>query len=641
MLVEKLDIGHLPPPRPKTIFLEPMYKRSRRRKSTVLDKTPSAAIAAATGAAAAASDVNDYTSEAGSIGPSVVTEESSRDRTVEGRHVDQSDIRSEISGESGRSVSTSGLSRADLAQVASAKQQVVDDKTIVATVEMLRGGCLPGDTVSIRVIVNHIKRVKSINGVIVTLYRQGKVDSSPSSSLFADSMTEDERRRADKQDTFPRSRTGLGGLSLSSSGPTSVFRKDLDQITAPLLIHPTTLSANVTVSVKLPDDSFPTIRNVPGEIVSFKYQVEVIVDLGGRLSHKFQGGQSRVGQINSGGVESNNIQYSSRAGASIADTGALKREKGVIAVTLETVVGTMDSSRTRIRARASQSSRTLRTATQSDDDEAYHTEHSLPDDSQWGTPYVNGQSSNHYFAQQHTNDHRRYGPPLLPPPSHQHPQTSAGLSQPYPYQANGDYSGAAPEYIPPPEVPDERNMTDKERIRQAETRLLPSQPPGAGSAPTENGVGSSSSNTETNANNNSNTVCVTADDIDDIYDQDETPRIGHASPSLGAVGTIEGVASAPPPEGLEGSVDTNQVQDKQEIERRRLLNEASAPPDIPDDLLRQAGPSTAEPPREAEPSAPNLTEDEEYNGFNVGAGSSSAVPQHHHHHNEQLPAYER
>jgi hypothetical protein len=641
-LVERLDIGHVPTPRPRTIFLEPISKRSRnRRKSAALDKASSAAAAAATAAAAASSDVNDYTSEAGSVDPSVVTEDSGRDRAVDVRTFDQSDIRSEFSGESGRSVSTSGFSRAELAQVASAKQQVVDDKTITATIELVRGGCLPGDTVTVRVNVHHIKRVKSMNGVIVTLFRQGKIDSSPSSALFTDKMTKEERKRFEKQDAFPRSRTGLGGLSLSSSGSTSVFRKDLDQGTAPLITHPTTLGAAVTVSVKLPDDSFPTIRNVPGEMVSFKYQVEVIVDLGGRLSNKFQGGQSRVGQVNNSGFETNKNTYTSRS--SIADTAPLRREKGVISVTMETIVGSSDSSRTRA-ARASQSSRALRITAQSDDDEAYHTEHSQPDDSHWGTPYVNGQSANHYFTQHHTANQRYYGPPSAPHPSQQQPPTPGGPSQPYPYPANGDIHEATPEYIPPPEVIDERNMTDKERIRQAETRLLPSQPPapgsGSGSSAAADNAGSSSS-----APNAPNAPDASFDDIpgdEHAQDEDETPRVDPARPALDLVSLDEG-PSAPPPTDLEGSANAEPTQDKQEVERRRLMGEASAPPEVPEDMQRQqdAGPSRSETNQqeaEMEPSAPTLTEDDAYQGYDFGAGPSRPI---YHRHNEQLPAYER
>lgn len=664
-LVETIDIGRLPPPRPRTIFLEPISKRTRRRKSTVLDKGPSAAAAAATAAAAASSDVIDYTSETGSAEPSVVTDDSGRDRPPgDVRTVDQSDIRSEISGESGRSVSTGGLSRADPAQVASARQQVVDDKTIVATVEMLRGGCLPGDTVTVRVSVHHIKRVKSINGVIVTLYRQGKIDSSPAGSLFTDSLTEKERKRLESSGALPRSRTGLAGLSLSSNSSTSIFRKDLDQTTAPLIIHPTTLGATVTVSVRIPNNAFTTIRNIPGDMISFRYQVEVIVDLGGRLSNKFHGSHSRVDhQMDNSGLENSHHTYNSR-GSSIADTGPLRREKGVIAVTMEIMVGSEDSSRGRANNRASQSLRQLRGMTQSDDDEAYHTEHSqTTDESHLPTPYtpytphINGQPSNNYFGLQHPNGQspRYYGPPPLPPPSnphhHQHQQThtapSAGPSQPYPYQTNGDIPEATPEYIPPPEARDERNMTDKERIRQAEIRLLPSQPPipeASSSGAGDNVASSSTAPAEAVADGND--AGPSNDQVDNLgdeppFDEDATPRGDHPTPPVRAVTFDDAGPSAPPLDDVEAPAPSDPAQDKQELERQRLMGEASAPPEVPDDALpRRSNPSNGEGSQQAEPSAPVLTEDEEYFGYGAGAGPSR-TPHHHQHHNEQLPAYER
>lgn len=626
----------------------------------MLDKSSSAAAAAATAAAAASSDVNDYMSEAGSADPSVVTDDSGRDRVVETRTVDQSDIRSEISGESGRSVSTGGLSRAELAQVASARQQVVDDKTIVATVEMLRGGCLPGDTVTVRVTVHHIKRVKSINGVIVTLFRQGKIDSSPSGSLFTDSMTEKERKRLENNGVLPKSRTGLAGLSLSSNSSTSIFRKDLDQTTAPLIIHPTTMGATVTVSVRIPNNAFTTIKNIPGDMISFRYQVEVIVDLGGRLSNKFQGGQSRVDRQMNGGFETSHSTYNSR-GSSIADTGPLRREKGVIAVTMEITVGSEDSSRGRAGNRASQSLRQLRTATQSDDDEAYHTEHSQTDESHMATPYTpytpyaNDHPLNGYFRPQHAHPNGqspRYSgpPPMLPPPpsqSHHYPQTPshAGPSQTYPYRTNGDIPEATPEYIPPPEARDERNMTDKERIRQAEIRLLPSQPSApeatsstAGSAAASSSTapveGADNRNDETNPTNDGNNL-----GDDPPYDEDATPRGVHASPILNNIHFDEAGPSAPPLEEVEAQTNPDPSQDKQEVERQRLMGEASAPPEVPDDSLPvRSAPSNGEGSQQAEPSAPTLTEDDEYFGYGAGAGPSRP-PQHHH--NEQLPAYER
>lgn len=595
-LADKIDIGLIRAPSPRTIFLEPVSKRTRRKKSIGLDKVaPAPATPEAT---------NDLASELGSADPSVMTEDTSHDRPPDPRNPDQSDIRSEFSGESSRSVSTGGLSRAELAQVASAKQQVVDNKTITATVELLRGGCLPGDTVSVKVTVQHIKRLKSMTGVIVTLFRQGKINSSPDAVHFKGKMTQEDKKRVEKEEAYPKSRTGMGGLSLSSTSSTSIFRKDLDQNTAPLIVNPATLQTSVTVSVKVPDDSFPSIKGVPGNMITFSYRVEVIVDLGGRLSNQFKGGkESRFGQGNSS-FDGNGSNFSPRRGSTIADTAPLRREKGVIAVNMETVVGTTDRNRDRAWPRVSPSSRTLRT-TLSEDDEVYSTEFSQPDDNHYGASYANGHPSNGYFA----SSHRYYAQP----PPHQ-PPTAAGPSQPYAFAANGDGSDASPAYVPSPQVPDQQNLTEKERIRQAETRLLPSQPPAGPSSPED----------------------------DNVYDADDTPRLPHANPNSPQEDAEEG-PSAPTQDDLSRPGEPATGEDKQELERQRLMVEVSAPPEVPEDMdARQGSTSRRDMAPDAEPSAPSapmLDEDDFGNhGYGVGAGPSNAGARDH---NEQLPAYER
>ncbi|CAH0028708.1 unnamed protein product [Clonostachys rhizophaga] len=602
-LVEKVDIGLLAPPRPKTIFLEPISKRVKRRKSFAPEKVVQATTQEVT---------NDLASEVGSVAPSTTAEDLNRDRGL-----DQSDIRSEISGESGRSASTGGLSRAELAQVATANQQVVDDKTITATVELLRGGCLPGDTVPVRVTVQHIKRMKSMAGVIVTLFRQGRIDSAPPPELFSAELSKEDRKRADKNESYPKSRTGLGGLSMSSSGSKSIFRKDLDQNSAPLIIHPATLHTSVTVSVKIPDDSFPTIKGVPGNMIGFKYQVEVIVDLGGKLTNQLQGNRtsSRVGQ-NNGWFENGNAYGPRRGSSTIIDTSPLRREKGVVSMTIETIVGTVDSLRGRGKQRTQRQMSPSSGIAQSDEDEAYYTEHSQPDENHWvsPSPFVGSYPQNTNFAPQAGNQ-PYYGAP--PPTLPQQPHGPTAPSQPYPYSVNGETNGVghvpAPDYIPSPQVPDERNMSEKERIQLAENRLLPSQPPAAGpSSPPDN-------------------------EEENIYDADETPRLPHVTPSFPNRDS-EDSPSAPTESDLQPLSPSGPSQDKQEIERERLLAEASAP-QIPEDLQRPDSTSRRDMAPDAEPSAPMITEEDEYRGYGVGAGPSRARD--HGLHNEQLPAYER
>src|SRR6478735_11846294 len=125
MLVENVDVGLLHAPRPRTIFLEPISKRNRRRKSMALDKSSTAQ-----------SEINELNT--GHELTETPTEDY-REHTTDPRSPIQSDLRSEVSGDSGVSNSTS-LSRleAPLSQVGtltSAKQQAVDKKTITATVE--------------------------------------------------------------------------------------------------------------------------------------------------------------------------------------------------------------------------------------------------------------------------------------------------------------------------------------------------------------------------------------------------------------------------------------------------------------------------------------------------------------------------
>ncbi|KAF5022107.1 hypothetical protein F66182_5853 [Fusarium sp. NRRL 66182] len=608
MLVENVDVGLVHTPRPRTIFLEPISKRTRRRKSMALDKT-----------SVAPSEINEVSSEQD---PVETPTEEIREHSVDPRSPIQSDMRSEISGESGVSNSTS-LSRPEntISQVGtltSAKQQAVDKKTITATIELLKGGCLPGDAVSVRVTVQHTKRVKSMTGVIVTLLRQGKIDSNPPSALFDESLSRNEAARIDREEAFPRSRTGLGGLSLSSSSSTSIFRKDLDQNTAPLIIDPNTMQTSVTVTVKLPDDSFPTIKGVPGEMISFRYLVEVVVDLGGRLANQVQTGPAaRFGSYGHGSAD--NHTYGPRRGANIADTSQLRHEKGVIAVSMETVVGTIDSSRDRKRSRASPTSRSVRIL-ESDEEDAIgpgYADEVPPEQHRNSQPLSPGG----YFLSQ-PNGSRNTPIPSHPP----QPYSQVAPLQPPPHSSQGfpqshingfSLSQAAPSYVPRPEIPNQNNLSEKERIRQAETRLLPSQPPEAGPS-TSNGD-------------------------DDIYEAEDSPRVPNLNASFdpSAPSAPEAGPSAPT-EDVIASATTPQpdvAEDKQELERRRLLDEASAPPDVPEDM--QQGRENGGPSREVEPSAPSaptLDDDDDFPVYGPSAGLSSSLG---YGNGEQLPAYQR
>ncbi|KAL0938857.1 ph response protein [Colletotrichum truncatum] len=587
-LVEQVDIGPLAPPRPRTIYLEPISKKSR-RKRTGGDKAVTALESAEHG-----SDMEQR--EAVTPDPAASNDEPAHDPLEHPRSPTHTDIQSEVSGDSTISSSTGiSLTRAEPRfpsnSLTNSKMQAVDDKTITATIEMLKGGALPGDTVSVKVSVQHIKRIKSMHGVIVTMYRQGRIDTAPPASMFANIMTKEETRKLAKEDYYPRSRTGLGGLSLTSTSSLSVFRKDLSQSVAPLIIDPATLETTVTASVKVPEDVFPTIKGVPGEMVSFKYQVEVLVDLGGRLASQLQGGgQSRVAQFAPGsGVTEGNSAVLTSWGGNVIDTDRLRREKGVISVVFEVILGTTDS--TRLRGR----SNTVRTY-QLHEESLSREEITSP----WPLDDIRADDGESYWPPT---------TPQVPGPLNRRPTiTIQPTSPPEEMQA--------PAYIPPPQIQDDNNLSEKERARRQEERLLPSQPPQASAA----GPSGASAPPEPN-----------------IYDAEDEPPPETPTPHEGNHSLVQ--PSAPTLDDL-STGHGGRAEDKQELERQRLMNEASAPPEFPDDY--DAGPSASAPPADApEPSAPALADEDDYGEqysyrTEVGAGQSGHAGG-----SEPLPRYER
>jgi hypothetical protein len=221
-------------------------------------------------------------------------------------------------------------------------------KTITATINVLKGGVLRGDQIPIRVTVNHTKHVRSLKGIIITLYRQARVDMHPALPVVANSKGDKKKT----EDYYPKSRTGLGGLSLSSAGSSHLFRKDLSQSFAPLFVDPRTLTAEIKCAVRVPDEAFPTISNVPGAMISFKYYVEVVVDIQGKLTglDRMVANAGLVNVPTSGGIagmardDATSTMFSTWGG-NFVDTDQIRREKGVISSLFEVIIGTKDSER--------------------------------------------------------------------------------------------------------------------------------------------------------------------------------------------------------------------------------------------------------------------------------------------------------
>lgn len=612
-LVEQVDVGSVTPPRPRTIYLEPISKRSKRRKPHQKEK--------------AGSGATDTLEQASDGDPTRAHETSTESSASEHRednghdvfHFVQnspvhSDFRS-ISGDSALSGSTGwGKTRDEShggqpsGSQASRHAPTVGSgsRTITAIIELVKGGCIPGDTLPVKISVQHIKSIKSMHGVIVTLCRQGRIDTAPPISSFK-GLSADEIERLEKEELYPRSRTGLGGLSLTSTGSCSVYRKDLSQAFSPLIIDPGSLTANVTASVRVPENAFPTIKEVPGNMITFKYYLEVIVDLGGKLARQLQGGSSSS-VATSGltaspgfGVAHGGDARSSMApffGNGMLNTDPLRRERGVVCVVFELVVGTTDTQRERGRV-ASQAA-SVRTKQFS---EGEHQHMSGEDEDQDNGGFL-------------PENHDALHPPYEPGPPTQHQQ--------WKYASPGPPS-AAPEYIPLPSLPDERELPEKERIQRAEQRLLPSRPlvapaDAAGLAYTR------------------------SSDQENIYDaEDDRPSVPPSS-AAGPAAAGHAAPSAPTLEELGASTGAGPAEDKQELERRRLLEEASAPPEVPDDYDGGAVAGSSDAADAAGPSAPVLTEEDEYGSSFARATASgplSVFPAPSGAAEEPLPRYER
>jgi len=425
-----------------------------------------------------------------------------------------------------------------------------------------------------------------MHGIIITLYRQGRIDSAPPLSLFAD-LKGKEAERLKHEEYYPKSKTGLGGLSLTSAGSSSVFRKDLAQTFAPILIDPGTLTAVVNASVRVPEDAFPTISGVPGEMISFKYHVEVVVDLGGKLA----GQQIHVPQMGATALPSNAIagrgegssNMLTAVGGSIVDTDHIRREKSVVGCLFEVIVGSTNTSRKRIRNNS--------VRTQASD---WPEETPVSPSYAHEPIYEESPQEQPYPYEYHSDSQRR--------------QENNRGQFPY-YGINGhdyqpgsqDYANEAPPahseiHVPLPHIVPDEGLTDKERARLAEERLLPSAPPpDAGpSLPPPSAPSASQHN--------------------DLYDADDEPAPAASSMA----------PSAP-------TLDDFPIDDKHELERQRLQAEASAPPNFASDGDEN---DNAEE-RQQVPSAPVLMD--EYVGLYMQAPTGPAPRNG----REPLPKYER
>lgn len=603
-LVEAIDIAPIPRPKPRTISVETLSKRSANKRGS-------------------RKDIISFTAGKNPTSSNFSTRcSTNRSDHVVGHNSNQppkSPVPSELSSASATSScasshligSTQGPVNISPRSEDWNSTDSLHDQMVTATIELMQGGCLPGDKLPIQILVNHNKPVKRLQGIIITMYREGHVDTHPAIPLGPSRPG----KKRQYEDYYPRSRTGLGGLSLSSAGSSSGFRKDLSQKVVPLIIDPRSLCALIKTSIQIPEDLFPTISSVPGDMVTFKYYMEVVIDLRGKL-----GGQDRfLPRLNmtSGDSKYDFNEYISKQigfdGVTLPsispmvflNTEDIRREKGVVCCLFHVVVGTRDSERKRTR--------------QVDKQQTFDIVSSEPSKT-YDSSGIN-EFSNEPHSMQPIRD-------ITKGPNHQN-----GLEG-FDGNINAVYNNddAFSQNIPPPDT--EESLDEKSQIRRAELRLLPSAPPEVNDHLSLNIPYMHPSAPE--LYENERYIGLYRHNRPDASFSEELPTSSLET----VIPNNDNHNDHCSFHANEDFTSTSELQeDKQELERRRLQMYASSPDDDQDSNVPCSNDDTR---RAIEPTAPFLGK--EYNLHHHDPDEShllSLQTNHLERNNENLPLYEK
>ncbi|ANZ76192.1 BA75_03127T0 [Komagataella pastoris] len=377
---------------------------------------------------------------------------------------------------SDQSNNSQGMNAADESNLTPDFSQTVDDlpkktssRSIKLSVEYPHLGYLPGESIPVKIKLQHTKHIQNSNGIIVTLIRVCKFDFGP-------------------------------------EGAVQTFRKDLSQAILPLVTDPNLHTGEVSTSLKIPADVFPSIIGCP--LVSFQYSVECVVNLSTTNSLKVFLGKTKFSPtdtkhliddenindimsyshslnnesidenegpdlsdssllgtssiptptsdnnedspIKSYSVKQSSTNYSSNTNNSnIFNVDKLKRLRDVITLNSEVVIGTYRRVERASRARSQASSI-----------------QNSPGDVQEGVAFETTTALRPTRQQEITNPRRHY---TQPPPLEEYP-----YPYPEPIEDSPMYSSLTDEQYP--SVPNQSGLTEKQILQIQENALLPSEP---------------------------------------------------------------------------------------------------------------------------------------------------------------------
>jgi len=190
--------------------------------------------------------------------------------------------------------------------------------TIKVILDVPQRGYLRGESIPVKLTINHLKKIQDLNGIIITFVRVCRLDNGP-------------------------------------DGVVESFRKDLQQTVLPLYVDPVSLNSEVKTSLRVPPDAFPTITGCP--LVSFQYFIEVLINLSGRsvnvdpdlvadrhLPDTNNNHQSQQ-QKNTTSIESFQFNFNStiqhqKDRSTFINTDRFKRSKKFLQLTSEICIGT-------------------------------------------------------------------------------------------------------------------------------------------------------------------------------------------------------------------------------------------------------------------------------------------------------------
>jgi len=168
--------------------------------------------------------------------------------------------------------------------------------------------------------------------------------------------------------------------------------------------------------------------------------------------------------------------------------------------------------------------------------------------------------------------------------------------------------------VPLPDMAEEENLSEKERLRRAEARLLPSQPPDADEA---------EDSSEPQGTAPSAPVLTYRPVPSDPLGREISQANMSSAPPLHPEHDTDRSYSLVPEYPGPREDESHPTDDKEELNRRRLEAERSAPGEDPDEP-EESGPSAS--PGDAtaglEPSAPPLDDD----AHGIGDGSEHSLP---------------